>query len=185
MQKVLLPSGSESGTIMAKGILLNDGQNNFLNILFKTLPPQNYYLGLMTNATNPTVTDQIGSGITEVTGTNYARLLVTRDTDWTVAGPLAISGIKIFNVGTGGWLQCNGFILCETLAGNDAVLAQAFPVAMQGNYDEDEEIEIDMNIMLRDSSESCDTPPAPPVPVADFEWRNHDTGGDYGKEPIS
>jgi hypothetical protein len=178
---------------MAKGILLNDGQNHFLNILFKTLPPQDYYLGLMTNTVNPGVTDQLGSGITEVTGSGYARILVSRDTDWTVAGPLAISAIKIFNVGPGGWLNCNGFILCESLAGNDVVLAQAFPAAMQGNYSESEEIEIDLNLMLRDSSEDCDTPPEPPVdPYAiTMAWRDHNAvdhgdphGTDYHNDPI-
>lgn len=127
-------------------------------MLFKNTPVQNYYLGLMTNLVNPDVNDQIGSGITEVAGTDYARILLTRDTDWLVAGPLAESLIKIFNVGPGGWLQCNGFMVCLTPSGNDAIFTQPFPAAMQGDYDESDELEVNVDIMLRDYSETCDIP---------------------------
>jgi len=143
---------------MARGILLLTGQNHLLNVTFKTTPVQNYYLGLMTNLVNPGVNDQIGSGIIEVTGTDYARILLTRDTDWLVAGPLAESVIKIFNVGPGGWLQCNGFMVCLTASGNDAIFAQPFPAEMQGDYVESDELEVNVDIQLLDYSQSCDAP---------------------------
>jgi hypothetical protein len=141
--------------MMARGIFLLDGQNHNLNVLFKNTPVQNYYLGLTTNLVNPGVNDQIGSGITEVAGTDYARILLTRDTDWTVIGPLAESVVKIFNVGPGGWLQCNGYMVCLTPGGNDAIFAQAFPPAMQGDYVESDEIEVDIDIQFLDTTQSC------------------------------
>lgn len=158
---------------MSRGILLLTGQNHILNVLFKLTPVQDYYLALMTNLVNPGVNDQIGTGITEVTGAGYSRILLTRDVDWIVAGPLAESIVKIFNVGPGGWLNCNGFMICLSPVGNDAILAQKFPADMQGNYDESDEIEVNVDIQLLDYTQQC-TDPVPEPPEADFEWRDHD-----------
>jgi len=140
---------------MARGILLLDGQTHFLNVLLKTLPVQNYYMGIMTNLVNPAVSAQIGSGITEITGTGYSRLVITRDTDWTVLNGLAESVIKIFNVGPGGWNNCNGYIICSSASGNNALIAQAFSPDIQGNYVETEEIEVSVNLRLLDTTETC------------------------------
>jgi hypothetical protein len=166
---------------MARGVFLLDGQNHFLNIIFKASPVQDYYLGLMTNVVNPDVTDQLGSGITEVTGTDYARILLTRDTDWLVVGPLAESLAKIFTVGAGGWIACNGFFIAETLAGNDAILAQVFNLSMQGDYLEGEEIEVISDIQFIDSTETCRDPAL--APVAYFRWKSV-TGSTFDTLPI-
>lgn len=140
---------------MARGVLLLDGQDHFLSVLFKTLPVQDYFLGLMTNTVNPAVSAQIGSGIAEVTGAGYSRVPLIRDTDWTVLNGLAESVIKIFNVGPGGWDDCNGYILCTALTGNNAIMAQAFGPEMQGFYNEAEEIEVAINMRLLDTTETC------------------------------
>jgi hypothetical protein len=42
------------------GILLENGQEHILKVLFKDTAVQNYYLGLMTNTSNPTIAQQIG-----------------------------------------------------------------------------------------------------------------------------
>ena len=135
------------------GILLDAGQEHILNVLFKNTAVQNYYLALMTNTINPDIDAQIGDGITEVAGIGYARILITRNTDWTLAGQIGTVAEKIFTVGTGGWSNCNGYMVCTASTGNNAIWAQAFEPTKQGDYDYGDEIAVEIQYEQKDDSE--------------------------------
>ena len=120
------------------GIIVKDGKNHIAEIIFGSTPLQNYWLGLMTNGdiTKDEVTDydiQLGSGLTEVTGTDYGRIELTRNSDWAIVAGLATSNEKTFTVGAGGWDNVKGWFLAESESGNDVVWAESFPVGQQSN----------------------------------------------------
>src|SRR5690606_11680857 len=135
-------------------ILLNNGQTHFLAVLFKSTAVQDYYLGLMTATSNPTIPQQIGSGITEVTGTGYARITLTRDTDWTASGTAIVtSAQKTFTVGAGGWTSVNGYFVATASTGNNAIFAEAFACAQQGSKVAGDTVKITVVFDLKDASE--------------------------------
>ena len=71
---------------MQVGVLLNAGKLEILNEVFLAQAVRsNLYLGLCTLTTNPALTAQIGSGITEVSGTDYARKVMARGS-WFIPG---------------------------------------------------------------------------------------------------
>jgi hypothetical protein len=137
------------------GVLLNDGQAHIVNVLFESTAVQNYYLALIQSTSNPALTEQIGSGITEVSGTDYARIELTRGTDWTITGASAACDVKEFSVGADGWLSANGFAVClsDTENAGDAIFAEAFPAEDQGNKPENRKIQIVCNFEIQDQSE--------------------------------
>jgi len=136
------------------GVLLNNGQDHVLSVVFKTTAVQNYFLRLMTETSNPALSAQVGSGITEVTGTDYAAITLTRDTDWT--GPssnIVTSAQKTFTVGAGGWANVSGYFISLTSTGNDAIWAEAFPAGQQGNKIENDTVKPTLTFELKDDSE--------------------------------
>jgi len=136
------------------GVLLNDGQVEFLNVMFKNVtPPDPLYLGLMNETANPALSAQIGSGITEVTGTGYARIPVARNTDWTLAGQIITGSQKTFTVGAGGWTSVNGYFVATASSGNNAIMAEAFAAAQQGNKLEGDTVKITPKYEQKDDSE--------------------------------
>lgn len=135
------------------GVLLNLGQSHAVAIQFKSTPPQNYYLRLMTNTVNPALSAQVGSGITEVVGTGYAAIVITRGTDWAQIDAKVTAVLKTFVVGVGGWANCNGYFLALTPTGNDAIFAEPLPSNQQGNRAEGDEVRIPVSYELRDINE--------------------------------
>ena len=108
------------------GILLTSGQVDILNVYFlNTAVRSTLYLGLMTNTTNPTVGQQLGTGITEVSGTGYNRISLTRNTDWSILSDTITAAQKTFTVGSGGWSAVNGYFVALSSGGTDAVMAEA------------------------------------------------------------
>lgn len=129
------------------GIITDDGSNHFVSILFKATSVQDYYLGLMIEGSlisdNITTTAlQIGSGITEISGTGYTRQALSRGTDWTISGRTATCSQKTFTVGSGGWSDVKGYFITETLNGSDAIVCESLPSAQQGDRSENDVVKI-------------------------------------------
>jgi hypothetical protein len=137
------------------GILLEAGQEHILKVLFKDSAVQNYYLGLMTNTSNPTIAQQIGSGITEVSGTDYARIAITRDTQWTRVNQIVTADEKTFTVGAGGWTAVNGYVICLSAVATtaDAIWAEAFTAGQQGDKSAGDTVKITSKYEQKDDSE--------------------------------
>ena len=153
---------------MIIGVMLNYGQNRLATIaLGAQAVDTNLYLALVFSAAtpmvNPAVTDNIGTNMTEVSGTSYARIAVARNTDWTIVANLATAATKTFTVGSGGWLKCNGWALCasSTPTTADALFAGAFasdaanpPYNQQGSHVAGETIAVTASITFEDVSQS-------------------------------
>jgi hypothetical protein len=137
------------------GVLLDYGQEDILNVFFKNVAVHsNLYLGLMTETSNPALTANLGTGITEVTGTDYARIAIVRNTDWTKVGQIVTAAEKTFTVGAGGWADVNGyFVAVSSAAGTDVLWAEAFPAAQQGDKLEGDTIKITAKYEQKDDSE--------------------------------
>lgn len=137
------------------GVLLDNGQEHFLDVLFESTAVQNYFLALMEETANPALSAQVGSGITEVTGTDYARITITRATDWSRVGQIVTAVEKTFTVGAGGWTNVNGYFIALTGVATtaDAIWAEAFPAAQQGNKAENDTIKITAKYEQKDDSE--------------------------------
>jgi hypothetical protein len=136
------------------GYVLNDGQAHITSVLFKNTAVQNYYLALITD-TSISLSDQIGSGLVEVTGTGYARITLTRNTDWTLVGAQVTAAMKEFTVGAGGWTTVNGYAICLSDVENagDAIFAEVFPVGDQGDKPEGRKIDVIAKYEQKDASE--------------------------------
>jgi hypothetical protein len=137
------------------GVLLNNGQTHLVNVIFEATAVQNYYLALIQSTSDPALDAQIGSGITEVSGADYARITLTRGTDWTIDGASASCAVKEFTVGSGGWLSANGYAVClsDTENEGDAIFCEAFPADDQGNKPEGRKIQIIVNFEIQDQTE--------------------------------
>lgn len=137
------------------GVLLNNGQEYFLEVIFKNTTPGDLYLGLMEEGTDPALTAQVGTGITEVTGTGYARITLTRNTDWTRTGQVITAAQKTFTVGAGGWLNVRGYFVATsaTVSSATAIWAESFPLAQQGNKVAGDTVRITASYEQRDFSE--------------------------------
>jgi hypothetical protein len=136
------------------GVLLNSGKNDIVGVYFKsTAVHSNLYLGLMNETSSPALTAQIGSGITEVTGTGYARIPIVRGTDWTIVNNLATAAAKTFTIGSGGWTAVNGYFIAISSDGADAIIAEAFAPQRQGDKLEGDTVEVIAEYEQKDSSE--------------------------------
>ena len=136
------------------GILLTSGQVDILNVYFlNTAVRTTLYLGLMTNTTNPTVGQQLGSGITEVSGTGYNRITLTRNTDWSILSDTITAAQKTFTVGSGGWSAVNGYFVALSSGGADAVMAEAFEAQRQGDKLEGDIVKVTVNYQQKDNSQ--------------------------------
>lgn len=137
------------------GVLLELGQEHILDVLFEATAVQNYHLALIESTSNPTLGQQIGSGIIEVTGTGYARILLTRATDWSRSGQIVTALQKTFTVGSGGWDDVNGYAIClsATPTTGDAIMAESFTAGQQGNKNENDTIKVTANYEQKDNSE--------------------------------
>lgn len=127
------------------GILTKDGKEHFADLKFGSTAPQDYWLLLIENGdiTKDEVTDddiQLGSGLTEVSGTGYSRIQLNRGS-WTISEELIGGKIRIvasyaqqtFTVGAGGWSNVKGYALALSSTGNDVIAAESFPSGQQGN----------------------------------------------------
>lgn len=133
------------------GVLLDNGQAHMVDVTFKAAEKQNYYLGLIQETENPALDAQVGTGITEVTGTGYARVELT---SWTGTGAVVTSEEVTFTIGTGGWDSVNGYMICLSEDGDDAIMAEAFPAERQGNKAEGDQIKITAQYEQRCSTEA-------------------------------
>ena len=128
-----------------------------MDVIFKNVSPGNLYLGLMEEgsfAAPGDLPDNVGTGITEVTGTGYARILITRDTDWTrTSQTVTTNAPKEFTVGAGGWSNVRGYFVATTLATATAIWAESFPLAQQGNKVAGDKIRITPSYTQKDDSE--------------------------------
>lgn len=136
------------------GMLLDDGQAHIANVLFEATAVQNYFLALIID-TDLSLSDQIGAGLTEVTGTGYARMTLTRGTDWTIVGAIATAVSKEFTVGAGGWSTVNGYAVClsDVETTGNAIFAEIFPVPDQGDKPEGRKIQVVCKYEQEDDSE--------------------------------
>ncbi len=141
------------------GVLVNNGQEYFLEVIFKTTSPGNLWLGLMENGTFVAPTDlpaQIGGSpnIVEVSGTGYARIEVFRNTDWTrTSQTVTTNAAKEFTVGAGGWLNVRGYFMATAVSGANVIWAEAFPLAQQGNKVAGDKIRITPSYTQKDDAE--------------------------------
>lgn len=120
---------------MASGILLANGQNWVIDRMKEYLDASGAYVGLMTNSTQPSEGAQLptASGITEVTGSGYARQLVstwTKNNDGGV-DPYLQGDTATFEA-SGTWNSVNGYFVALTSGSYDALWAELFPADKQG-----------------------------------------------------
>jgi hypothetical protein len=136
------------------GYLLDDGQAHIVGVLFEATAVQDYYLALIEDTTIA-LSDQIGAGLTEVSGTGYARITLTRATDWSIVGALATALVKEFTVGAGGWANVNGYAVClsSTPTTGDAIWAEVFPAGDQGNKTVGTKVQVVCKFEQKDTSE--------------------------------
>jgi len=112
--------------------LLDEGEKNVLDVYFRnTNVPAQFYLGLGNNGGTPaTPADTtLLSGVTEVSGTGYARQLVNRNTtDWGASALDAgdyqsISKTVLFeNTGGSSWTAADYWFLTTVLSGTSGLL---------------------------------------------------------------
>lgn len=121
---------------MASGILLASGQNFVLDMFKTYLDASGAYVGLMQESATPTEESNLpsSSGITEVTGAGYTRQAVSTWTKYNDGGinPYIQGDTSTFTV-SGDWNNVNGYFVCLSLTGNDALWAESFPVNTQAN----------------------------------------------------
>lgn len=110
------------------------GLNHIRDTIFKGKSQQNLFLGLMTNGSLPAVGDNLGSGITEISGTGYSRIQITNITDWTaLTDGQATMAQKQFTAGAGGWANVRGFFISTASTGGDVLFSDVFATEDQGN----------------------------------------------------
>jgi hypothetical protein len=118
---------------MASGLLLEDGQVWVLDAMKASINTAGgLYVGLMSNSTKPSETNQLPSDITEITGSGYARQL---SSTWLVSSGVNpyIQGSMVTFTASGNWSNVNGYFVSESLTGNDALWAELFPIEKVGN----------------------------------------------------
>lgn len=100
------------------GITPNEGETLIANVVHKRTHVDrdaDLELGLFTNATVDETTTH--AGITEPTGTGYARITLT-DANWTVTGDTASYAQQTFTGGAGGWTgSVRGYFIATKAAG--------------------------------------------------------------------
>lgn len=134
-------------------VVLNTGQDLLLNNTFGNTVGADHYLGIMEEVSVPPVTATLGSGITEISGTGYARIQMVKGVDFTVSGNVAVGVQKEFTVGAGGWNNVNGWFLADAITAGTATLAGIFTGAEQGNRIENDLIRITVRVNAKDISE--------------------------------
>lgn len=110
-------------------LLHDEGEEAVLSAYFDTdasgfgAPPANLYMGLRTNS--PAEGDTLASGLTEVSGTGYARGAVSTTTGFTlsqVSGDWrATSGSVVFTA-SGTWTGATNLFLCTVSSGTSGKL---------------------------------------------------------------
>ena len=136
---------------MSIGIILNAGKNHIRDTLLKAKTQQNLFLGLMAETTLPGAGSDLGLGITEITGTGYARIEIVNNTDWTLNGDGVVDmSTKQFVVGAGGWNGVGGYFIASALTGGVALYSDIFPVADQGTQTEDTKINVNIKHSIKD-----------------------------------
>lgn len=109
-----------------KNTLMDEGELDILNTYFRgTSIPTTFYFGLGNNGGTPGVPAEtvILTGITEVSGTGYARIEVVKGvTDW--GAPVVDAGdymtttvVKTFTGGAGGWTAADYLFLTDQASG--------------------------------------------------------------------
>lgn len=93
----------------------DEGENNLLDCYLKGATRPSFYIGLFKNVVEPVEGATLASGITEVTGTGYARIQL-QDADWTVAADLATHLQKTFTAGED-WGDVYGYFICTAATG--------------------------------------------------------------------
>lgn len=118
------------------GVLNISGQTFVLNgILDKIsgLAMTGVYVGLMTSYTGNT-DDQIGSGISELSASDYSRLLSSGWILYNVDDPYIKGSTVNFQPSGTTWKSIKGYFIAESETGNDAMWFQPFPITEQGDY---------------------------------------------------
>lgn len=99
------------------GITPNEGEELVARIVYRRDlgdRDANLRLGLFTNSTIAETTNL--AGITEPTGTGYARLTLN-DSNWSVTGDTASHPQQVFTAGAGGWSpEIQGYFICTQSA---------------------------------------------------------------------
>lgn len=117
---------------MASGILLASGQNFVIDQMKVYLDASGAYVGLITDAAI-SEGDQIGAGLTEVTGSGYARQICSTWTKFNDGGvDPYVQGDTVTFEASGTWTNVNGYFVSQTVGGADALWAELFPVGQQG-----------------------------------------------------
>ena len=117
---------------MAK--FVTEGLSRIADILFGAQAVDaTLYLGIYKNATEPALTAGL-SGLTEPSGSGYARIALTRGA-WILLAGLATYASQAFNNAGTNWGNITGSFICTTVSGTSGVLlavdhlAVAIPVA--------------------------------------------------------
>lgn len=142
---------------MASGILLSSGQVFVVDAMKYYIDnvTSGLYVGLMTNTTKPAETDQLPSGIVELsylTNSGYARQL---SSSWPVTSgnnPY-IQGSLVTFTPSGNWASVNGYFISETISGDDALWSELFPPADAGAHPSGVDILFTPRYIQKDSSE--------------------------------
>lgn len=99
------------------------------------------YVGLMTTTGLPAETANLNTGITEITGTGYARLINSTWTKLAGVDPTLQGEAITFTVPSGQiWSDVNGYFVSLSLTGPDILWSEEFETANKGNKSQGEKI---------------------------------------------
>lgn len=99
------------------GKLNDEGEHRILNIIFEATSVENYYLGIYTAPASEPPETAVVADLTEPSGNGYARVVLTRGTDWTVTADEAVCVQKTFTASGGNWGNCYGYFINTDLTG--------------------------------------------------------------------
>ncbi len=107
------------------GKLVTEGMTDILTWYFEndqaSRGADSLYLGLYTDVTEPVIGAIIGTGLTELALTGYARIQLT-DSDWTITDDEAENVVKTFTAGED-WGNVYGSFLTDASTGVSTLIA--------------------------------------------------------------
>jgi hypothetical protein len=125
---------------MANGILLESGLNWIIDTVAAEITSLGgLYVGLVSNSISASVDGQLplASGIQEINEladcSGYSRKLCSSWTKYGTTSPYLI-GDQVTFFASGTWDSVNGYMLCKTISGTDALYVELFPSDHNGTF---------------------------------------------------
>jgi hypothetical protein len=141
-----------------KNALMDEGELDILNTYFRAnSTPTGFYFGLGNNGGTPGIpAETVGlAGITEVSGTGYARIAVARDTT-DFGAPALDAGdymtttvVKTFTGGAGGWTAADYLFLTDQASGTAGPLIATVALSASRVLLENDTLDVSLKVKLQ------------------------------------